>query len=180
MLKGIHRPRTIQAKPGGVSSVSIQIPPRLRPEACRNAPHKVTAQILLSTIRFRRDRHESTGRAKKRLNNYSRIGKLNGPGLRISIQALTPVIEWRARPIADPVEKLRFLRNTTGGRLPRWRDAVQAQAEPGVGFPLVMLLLPFTDLRRHQHRHPEAHDAAVGPDGGDLIPTLAGGEEIRL
>lgn len=63
-------------------------------------------------------------------------------GLRIPNPVLLPVIEWRARRIADPVERLRFLRRATGGKSPRNRAGSGKRWGLACAFLALLLLAP--------------------------------------
>jgi hypothetical protein len=64
------------------------------------------------------------------------------PGLRVPNCVLAPVVEWRARRIADPVDRLRFLRQATGGRFLRAKAASLKSWGPAFAFLLLLLLAP--------------------------------------
>ncbi|MBI4876818.1 MAG: N-acetylmuramoyl-L-alanine amidase [Acidobacteria bacterium] len=64
------------------------------------------------------------------------------PGLRLPSAILLPVLEWRARRIADPVERLRFLRRaTSAGARPGRRKSARGRSLALILF-VVLLLAP--------------------------------------
>lgn len=104
-------------------------------------------------------------------------------GLKIPTRALLPLIEWRARRIADPVERLRFLRRATGGGLFGSRVVSFRGWGPAFAFPLLLLLAPIhskSDANSVGIRRPAAGSPAQTPD---RIPNVwlvekAPGQEI--
>ena len=63
-------------------------------------------------------------------------------GLKIPTRTLFPLIEWRARRIADPVERLRYLRRATGGELSRSKVVSFRAWGPAATFLMLLLLAP--------------------------------------
>lgn len=63
-------------------------------------------------------------------------------GLKIPNRMFFPVIEWRARRIADPVERLRFLRRETEGGLSGSTVVSVGKWGPAFVFLLLLLLAP--------------------------------------
>jgi len=87
-------------------------------------------------------------------------------GLKIPTRALLPLIEWRARRVADPVERLRFLRRATRGG-PFGSKVVSFRGwGPAFAFLLLFVLAPI---------HPNSDANSVGirrPAAGSPAQTL--------
>lgn len=87
------------------------------------------------------------------------------PGLRVPNWLLAPVIEWRARRISDPVERLRFLRLVAGGNYLKTRLATARVRGGAIVLLLLALLAPIqpnsgaNSLRFHRSLAPAAPEA---------------------
>jgi hypothetical protein len=93
-------------------------------------------------------------------------------GLRIPSQVLRPVIEWRARRIADPVERLRFLRRVTSGKFLRLRAGPGKRWGPALAFLVLVLLAPIQPQSGANNGGLGRPGAAPVPEPPDRIPII--------
>lgn len=95
------------------------------------------------------------------------------PGLRLPQSILAPVIEWKARRIADPVERLRFLRRMANGGFYGPRPAGRWKQRPLFAFLLLLLLLAPVQRQSDANITRVANVAApAAPEVPDLVPNV--------